>query len=163
VDHIHAGTVVGKLEGDPLMIKGFYDTLRETHTPQSLEHGLFFEQDWASLNKVMPVASGGIHAGQMHQLLTYLGEDVVLQFGGGTIGHPMGIQAGATANRVALEAMVMARNEGKDIWNEGPQILDAAAKWCSPLKAALDTWKDITFNYESTDTADFVPTATVSA
>jgi ribulose-bisphosphate carboxylase large chain len=23
VDHIHAGTVVGKLEGDPLMIKGF--------------------------------------------------------------------------------------------------------------------------------------------
>jgi ribulose-bisphosphate carboxylase large chain len=36
----------------------------------------------------MPVASGGIHAGQMHQLLHYLGEDVVLQFGGGTIGHP---------------------------------------------------------------------------
>ena len=26
-DHIHAGTVVGKLEGDPLMIKGFYNTL----------------------------------------------------------------------------------------------------------------------------------------
>ena len=35
VDHIHAGTVVGKLEGDPLMIKGFYDTLRESHVPQS--------------------------------------------------------------------------------------------------------------------------------
>ena len=33
VDHIHAGTVVGKLEGDPLMIRGFYDTLRDTHTP----------------------------------------------------------------------------------------------------------------------------------
>ncbi len=163
VDHIHAGTVVGKLEGDPLMIKGFYDTLRETHTRQSLEHGLFFDQDWASLNKVMPVASGGIHAGQMHQLLHYLGEDVVLQFGGGTIGHPMGIQAGATANRVALEAMVLARNEGRDIWNEGPQILAAAAKWCSPLKAALDTWGDISFNYASTDTADFVPTATVAA
>jgi ribulose-bisphosphate carboxylase large chain len=163
VDHIHAGTVVGKLEGDPLMIKGFYDTLRETHTPVSLEHGLFFEQDWASLKKVMPVASGGIHAGQMHQLLTYLGEDVVLQFGGGTIGHPQGIQAGAAANRVALEAMIQARNEGVDIWNEGPQVLEKAAKWCSPLRAALDTWKDITFNYESTDTADFVPTATPSA
>ena len=51
VDHIHAGTVVGKLEGDPLMIKGFYDTLREPHTPQSLEHGLFFDQDWASLQQ----------------------------------------------------------------------------------------------------------------
>ena len=71
----------------------------------------------------MPVASGGIHAGQMHQLLDLFGDDVVLQFGGGTIGHPMGIQAGATANRVALEAMVLARNEGRDILNEGPEIL----------------------------------------
>jgi ribulose-bisphosphate carboxylase large chain len=163
VDHIHAGTVVGKLEGDPLMIKGFYDTLRESRTPASLEHGLFFDQDWASLRKVMPVASGGIHAGQMHQLIHYLGEDVVLQFGGGTIGHPMGIQAGATANRVALEAMILARNEGRDYLREGPQILRDAAKWCAPLRAAIDTWGEVSFNYESTDTADFVPTATVSA
>jgi ribulose-bisphosphate carboxylase large chain len=162
VDHLHAGTVVGKLEGDPLMIKGFYDTLRGDHVPQSLETGIFFDQDWASLNKVMPVASGGIHAGQMHQLIHYLGEDCVLQFGGGTIGHPQGIQAGATANRVALEAMIQARNEGRDYLAEGPEILSAAARWCGPLRAALDTWKDISFNYESTDTADFVPTATAA-
>ena len=162
VDHIHAGTVVGKLEGDPLMIKGFYDVLLKTHNPQSLPNGIFFDQDWASLNKVMPVASGGIHAGQMHQLLHYLGEDVILQFGGGTIGHPQGIQAGAIANRVAIECMVMARNEGRDYMAEGPDILAKAAKDCSPLQAALDLWKDITFNYDSTDTADFVPTATSS-
>ena len=31
--------------------------------------GIYFDQDWASLAPVMPVASGGIHAGQMHQLL----------------------------------------------------------------------------------------------
>jgi ribulose-bisphosphate carboxylase large chain len=160
VDHIHAGTVVGKLEGDPLMIRGFYDSLLEARTPVRLENGLFFEQDWISMRKVMPVASGGIHAGQMHQLLHYLGEDVVLQFGGGTIGHPAGIQAGATANRVALEAMVQARNEGRDYFHEGPEILRQAAKGCTPLRAALDTWGDITFNYESTDTADFVPVPT---
>jgi ribulose-bisphosphate carboxylase large chain len=160
VDHIHSGTVVGKLEGDPLMIKGYYDTLREPRTPISLENGLFFEQDWASLRKVLPVASGGIHAGQMHQLLHYLGEDVVLQFGGGTIGHPQGIQAGAIANRVALEAMILARNEGRDYMRDGLEILEKAAKWCSPLRAALDIWKDITFDYQSTDTADFVPTPT---
>jgi ribulose-bisphosphate carboxylase large chain len=162
VDHIHAGTVVGKLEGDPLMIAGFYDTLREDHVAQNLEHGIFFDQDWASLNKVMPVASGGIHAGQMHQLIHYLGEDVILQFGGGTIGHPMGIQAGATANRVALEAMIQARNEGRDYLAEGPDILAAAARWCMPLKAAIETWKDVSFNYASTDTADFVPTLTAA-
>ena len=162
VDHIHAGTVVGKLEGDPNVIGGIYSICRDAHTKQNLEQGVFFDQDWASLKKLMPVASGGIHAGQMHQLITYLGEDVVLQFGGGTIGHPQGIQAGATANRVALEVMIKARNEGRDIWNEGPQILAEAARWCSPLRAALDTWKDVTFNYQSTDTADFVPTVTTA-
>jgi ribulose-bisphosphate carboxylase large chain len=162
VDHIHAGTIVGKLEGDPLTTQGYYNVCRELHNPVDLPRGIFFDQDWADMLKVMPVASGGIHAGQMHQLLDLLGEDVVLQFGGGTIGHPMGIQAGATANRVALEAMVLARNEGRDIRNEGPEILRAAAKWCKPLEAALDVWGDITFNYASTDTSDFVPTATAS-
>jgi len=164
VDHIHAGTVVGKLEGDPLMIKGFYDVLRQTNLDVNLPFGIFFEMDWASLRKCMPVASGGIHCGQMHQLLYYLGDDVVLQFGGGTIGHPDGIQAGATANRVALEAMLMARNEGADYFNPevGPSILVAAAKTCGPLQTALDLWKDISFNYTSTDTADFVETPTAN-
>ena len=160
VDHIHAGTVVGKLEGDPLMVKGFYNTLLSTQSEISLTQGLFFAQDWAALNKCLPVASGGIHCGQMHQLIHYLGDDVVLQFGGGTIGHPDGIQAGATANRVALESMVVARNEGRDYLSEGPGILKNAAKSCGPLQTALDLWKDITFNYASTDTADFVETAT---
>ena len=141
---------------------GVEQWIGEIHVPQNMQHGIFFDQPWASLKKMMPVASGGIHAGQMHQLLHYLGEDVVLQFGGGTIGHPMGIQAGATANRVALECMVKARNEGRDIWNEGPEILTAAARWCQPLRAALDTWKDVSFNYASTDSVDVLPTPTAS-
>jgi ribulose-bisphosphate carboxylase large chain len=162
VDHLHAGTAVGKLEGDPATVQGYYHVCRDTKTKVDLGRGLFFEQDWAGLRKVMPVASGGIHAGQMHQLLDLFGDDVVLQFGGGTIGHPMGIQAGAIANRVALEAMVLARNEGKNILQEGPQILRAAAKWCSPLAAALELWGEITFNYTPTDTSDFVPTPTAT-
>src|SRR5947207_2294164 len=162
VDHIHAGTVVGKLEGDPATTRGYYDVCREDFNPMRLEHGVFFDQHWASLNRLMPVASGGIHAGQMHQLLDHLGEDVVLQFGGGTIGHPMGIQAGATANRVALEAMILARNEGRDYLHEGPEILAKAAQTCTPLKQALEVWKNVTFNYESTDMPDYAPTASVS-
>ena len=162
VDHIHAGTVVGKLEGDPLMVKGFYNTLLDVKTDINLPQGLFFAQDWASLRKCLPVASGGIHCGQMHMLLNYLGDDVVLQFGGGTIGHPDGIQAGATANRVALESMVLARNEGRDFLAEGPEILQDAAKMCGPLQTALDLWKGISFNYTSTDTADFAETPTAN-
>jgi ribulose-bisphosphate carboxylase large chain len=162
VDHIHAGTVVGKLEGDPGMIKGYYDVCRERFNKVDPATGIYFDQDWASLAGVMPVASGGIHAGQMHQLLQYLGEDVVLQFGGGTIGHPMGVAAGATANRVAVEAMIKARNEGVDYVEEGPDILREAAKGCKELSAALEVWKDITFDFESTDTADVEVTPTAS-
>ena len=162
VDHIHAGTVVGKLEGDPATTMGYYDICRENFNPLCLEHGIFFDQHWASLNKLMPVASGGIHAGQMHQLINLFGDDVVLQFGGGTIGHPGGIQAGATANRVALEAMVFARNAGRDYLHEGPTILADAAKSCTPLRQALDTWGEVTFNYASTDQLDYLPTPTAS-
>jgi ribulose-bisphosphate carboxylase large chain len=162
VDHIHAGTVVGKLEGDPGMIRGYYDVLRQRHNVANPETGIYFDQDWGSMPAVMPVASGGIHAGQMYQLLHYLGEDVILQFGGGTIGHPMGIAAGARANRVAVEAMIQARNEGRDFYREGPDILVKAARGCPELNAALEVWKDITFNYTSTDTADVVVTPTAS-
>jgi ribulose-bisphosphate carboxylase large chain len=162
VDHIHAGTVVGKLEGDPGMVRGYYDVCRQGYNVANPETGLYFDQDWASLPGVMPVASGGIHAVQMYQLLHYLGEDVVLQFGGGTIGHPMGIAAGATANRVAVEAMIQARNEGRDYYSEGPDILVKAAKGCAELDAALAVWKDVTFDFESTDTPDVVLTPTAS-
>jgi ribulose-bisphosphate carboxylase large chain len=162
VDHIHAGTVVGKLEGDPGAVRGYYDVCRERYNVANPETGLYFDQDWASLPGVMPVASGGIHAGQMYQLLHYLGEDVVLQFGGGTIGHPMGIAAGATANRVAVEAMIQARNEGRDYYSEGPDILLRAAKGCPELDAALQVWKDVTFEFESTDTPDVLVTPTAS-
>lgn len=160
VDHIHAGTVVGKLEGDPATTRGFYDILRDDHIPTNPANGVFFDQDWASMPGVMPVASGGIHAGQMHQLLDLFGDDVVLQFGGGTIGHPSGIAAGAESNRVALEAVVKARNEGRDLLIEGPDILRAAARDCRPLEVALATWGDVTFDYTSTDAPDAVATTT---
>jgi ribulose-bisphosphate carboxylase large chain len=161
VDHLHAGTVVGKLEGDPNAVRGYYSTLRSAKLEPDPTLGLYFEQDWGQMPGVMPVASGGIHAGQIHQLLHYLGEDVVLQFGGGTIGHPSGIADGATANRVAVEAMIQARNEGRDYLAEGPDILAAASRNSPALRAALEVWKDVTFDYTSTDTPDAVVTPTV--
>jgi ribulose-bisphosphate carboxylase large chain len=160
VDHIHAGTVVGKLEGDPNAVRGYYKTCTDDFNKQDAALGFYFDQDWIHIPGVMPVASGGIHAGQMHQLLHYLGEDVVLQFGGGTIGHPMGVAAGATANRVAVEVMIKARNEGRDIMRDGPDILRTAAKTSSELDSAIETWGDITFEFESTDTPDVVETPT---
>ena len=59
--------------------------------------------------------------------------------------------------------MILARNEGRDFLAEGPDILQEAAKDCLPLKQALEIWKDVTFDYASTDTPDFVPTADFTA
>ena len=47
--------------------------------------------------------------------------------------------------------MVLARNEGRDYLGEGPPIFADAAKSCTPLREALDIWKDVTFDYASTD------------
>src|SRR5437660_4930640 len=49
VDHLHAGTVVGKLEGDPGTVAGFYDTLRCHQAEPDPAKGLYFEQDWVSM------------------------------------------------------------------------------------------------------------------
>ena len=43
-----------------------------------------------------------------------------------------------------------------------PQVLADAARGCKPLEAALRTWKDVSFNYASTDTSDFVPQVSVA-
>src|SRR5512146_1394350 len=45
VDHIHAGTVVGKLEGDPNAVRGYYNTLRGNKVPADPSQGLYFDQD----------------------------------------------------------------------------------------------------------------------
>ncbi|KAM3204613.1 hypothetical protein P3L10_028022 [Capsicum annuum] len=113
-DHIHAGTVVGKLEGERDITLGFVDLLRDDFVEQDRSRGIYFTQDWVSLPGVIPVASGGIHVWHMPALTEIFGDDSVLQFGGGTLGHPWGNAPGAVANRVALEACVKARNEGRE-------------------------------------------------
>ncbi|KAG6539820.1 hypothetical protein Mapa_018866 [Marchantia paleacea] len=110
-DHIHAGTVVGKLEGDRQVTLGFVDLLRDDYIEKDRSRGIYFTQDWVSLPGVFPVASGGIHVWHMPALTEIFGDDSVLQFGGGTLGHPWGNAPGAVANRVSLEACVQARNE----------------------------------------------------
>ncbi|KAK4776776.1 hypothetical protein SAY86_005464 [Trapa natans] len=65
-------------------------------------------------------------------------DDSVLQFGGGTLGHPWGNAPDVVANRVALEACVKARNEGRDLAREGNEIIREASKWSPELAAACE-------------------------
>ncbi|KAF3663428.1 Photosystem II CP47 reaction center protein [Capsicum annuum] len=59
-DHIHAGTIVGKLEGERDITLGFVDLLRADFVEQDLSYGIYITQDWVSLPGVLPVASGAI-------------------------------------------------------------------------------------------------------
>ncbi|VAH75200.1 unnamed protein product [Triticum turgidum subsp. durum] len=136
-DHIHSGTVVGKLEGEREMTLGFVDLLRDDFIEKDRARGIFFTQDWVSMPGVIPVALGGIHVWHMPALTEIFGDDSVLQFGGGT-----------------LEACVQARNEGHDLAREGNEIIRAACKWSPELAAACEVWKAIKFEFEPVDTID---------
>ena len=150
-DHLHSGTVVGKLEGDRAITLGFVDLMREEHVEQDRSRGVFFTQNWASLPAVMPVASGGIHIWHMPALVDIF-DDAFLQFGGGTLRHPYGNVPGAVANRVALEACVLARNTGVKLAQRGAEIIREACQFSPELAAAAEVWQEITFEYQAVDT-----------
>ena len=151
-DHLHSGTVVGKLEGEREVTLGFVDLMRDDYIEKDRSRGVYFTQDWVSMGGVMPVASGGIHVWHMPALVDIFGDDACLQFGGGTLGHPWGNAPGAAANRVALEACVQARNEGRSLAREGGDIIRAACKWSPELASACEVWKEIKFEFETIDT-----------
>ena len=156
-DHLHSGTVVGKLEGDRQATLGWIDLMRERYVKEDRSRGIFFDQDFGPMPGLFPVASGGIHVWHMPALVSIFGDDSVLQFGGGTLGHPWGNAAGAEANRVAVEACVQARNEGRHLEKEARDILAKAAKSSPALAAAMETWKEIKFEFDTVDKLDAVP------
>lgn len=126
--------------------------MREENILRDRNRGVYFTQAWFSLPAVMPVASGGIHIWHMPALVDIFGDDACLQFGGGTLGHPWGNAPGAVANRVALEACILARNSGVDLAHRGAEIIREACGFCPELAAAADVWQEIEFVYDAVDT-----------
>ena len=60
-----------------------------------------------------------------------------LETGQGEAGR---LEPPAPPNRVATEAMVLARNEGRDYLAEGPEILERAARATARRRPALEVW-----------------------
>jgi ribulose-bisphosphate carboxylase large chain len=87
VDQLHVGTAVGKM----------YETKEEV-----LENCKALKEKMDGLKPVMPVASGGLHAGHVPELVKIFGNDFVIQAGGGM--HALGTRTGAKAMRQALDA-----------------------------------------------------------
>ncbi len=106
VDQLHVGTAgVGKLEGEKLDVVRCARILREAHFNPDPDDALHLEQPMHHIKPAMPVSSGGLHPGILQPVVEALGKDIVVQVGGGVIGHPDGPRAGALAVRQALEAL----------------------------------------------------------
>ncbi len=113
VDNLHAGAVVGKMEGGRSEVEEIYRFLRSS---------------WHGFETVIPVASGGLHPGLVPDVVEILGSDTVVQAGGGVHGHPDGTRAGARAFREAAEAA--AADQSLEEWAEGsPELAAALEKW----------------------------------
>ncbi len=127
IDQLHIGTVIGKLVGK----KDEIVATKEMIMRQEVDEipGLRMPQKWGTIKPMLPVASGGLHPGLLPQIFDIYGTmDIVLQVGGGTQGHPMGIEAGARAVMQAIEA-----------YKEGIS-LDEYAETKKELKSALEKW-----------------------
>lgn len=105
VDQIHIGTPgVGKLEARTRDVVNYAKLLRERKYVPYPDDYVHLEQDMYHIKPALPVSSGGLHPGTLPIVIQHLGKDLVIQVGGGVIGHPDGPRAGARAVRQAIEA-----------------------------------------------------------
>ncbi|NHW23919.1 MAG: type III ribulose-bisphosphate carboxylase [Archaeoglobales archaeon] len=105
IDQLHIGTAgYGKLEGKKIETVELAKLLRSMkYSPSDSMH---FDQDFNNIKPAMPTSSGGLHPGVLPGVVEALGKDLVLQIGGGVLGHPDGAKAGAIAVRQALDAIM---------------------------------------------------------
>ena len=98
VDSLHGGAPKTKMEnyGEPKLVQ---EALQEDITPAT---DMTLGQNWYGMKGVWHVASGGLHAGTIGDSITQLGENLIIQAGGGVLGHPWGIEAGVQARDLAM-------------------------------------------------------------
>ena len=83
-DHLHTGTVVGKLEGSSQRDAGRSSTCCASGSrPANPARGAVLRAGLAGLKTVWPVASGGIHVLNIPDLYKIYGNDAFWLFGGG--------------------------------------------------------------------------------
>ena len=128
VDSIHGGSPLAKMEdyGESIYIT---KVLQEKHLkPDKKIPSL--GQEWQHIKPVWMTASGGLHPGDFEDILKKLGEDIIIQCGGGVLGHPDGVEAG-----------VIAAQQAREIFEKGIKVRDFVGKEdCSELASAVKEW-----------------------
>jgi len=105
VDQLHVGTPeVGKLEARTVDVVRCARALREEVYRPDPGDPFRLEQRFYHVKPAFPVSSGGLHPGTLPEVIRVMGSDLVIQVGGGVVGHPDGPRAGAAAVRQSIEA-----------------------------------------------------------
>jgi ribulose-bisphosphate carboxylase large chain len=113
IDQLHTGTVIGKMRGGAEEVSEINRCMR---------------RDWFDLKPTMPIASGGVHPGLVPEMMKLIGNDVIINMGGGIHGHPDGTRSGARAGKQAIQAALEAID------------LEEYAREHKELQRALDKW-----------------------
>jgi len=101
IDQLHIGTIIGKMEG----VKEEILTNEEEIEKKIIkEKGHRLAENWHNIKPVFAVCSGGLHPGSVPYLVKTLGNNIIIQAGGGIHGHKLGTRAGAKAMRQAIDA-----------------------------------------------------------
>jgi ribulose-bisphosphate carboxylase large chain len=125
VDSLHIGTGIGKMKGGKREVKEIDEEI-ELKRVGKTKHRL--AQDWAGLNPVFAVCSGGIYPGHVPYLMKNFGKDIIIQAGGGIHGHPDGTRVGSIALRQAVDATM----KGERLIEYGKshkELMDALEFW----------------------------------
>ncbi len=102
LDQLHVGAIVGKMAGGKREAKAIGEEIENTIIRKGKGHIL--AENWLHIKPVLAVCSGGLHPGKVPDLVKAMGNDIVIQMGGGIHGHSFGTRHGAIAARQALEA-----------------------------------------------------------
>ena len=135
VDSMHGGSPLAKME-DYGEAEYICKVLQEKNLkPHDKIPSL--GQNWHHIKPVWMVASGGLHPGDFESILEKLGNDIIIQCGGGLLGHPDGISAGVKAieqardiyyKKIPIKKFVE-KNPGSELaraieyWGYGPKIV----------------------------------------
>lgn len=135
VDSLHGGSPLAKME-DYNEAEYIQQVLQNKETPINKKIPSL-GQNWFNIKSVWMTASGGLHPGDFEFVLDKLGEDIILQCGGGLLGHPEGIEAGVIAieqardlsmSNISIKKFVKENPKSKlaiaiKHWGYGPKIV----------------------------------------
>ena len=126
-DSLHIGTVIGKLVGKKDEVLSIEHEIEHNIANDFL--GLpVLDQKWGDIKPMFATSSGGLHPGLVPHIMNLLGNDIIIQLGGGIHGHPGGSYRGAIALRQSIEA-TMHGIPLKEFAQTSPELKQAMEKW----------------------------------